>query len=78
MESLLPPEIERLAPMGTTEITKRSQLRNHFDECIWESRRERLFAEVGAVADSDHRENFDPTSDIRDHIPPLHPPFTRV
>ena len=46
MQSLPLPEIKRLAPMGTTEITKRSQLRNHFDECIWESRRERLFSEA--------------------------------
>jgi DNA-binding MarR family transcriptional regulator len=78
VDSLPSMEVERLAPMGTTDVLKRSQLMNHFESHLWaekrrlilESLKQKLVGERGAA----FVESLENPLPDRGQLPPLNPP----
>jgi hypothetical protein len=74
LDPLSKSEKETLAPMGTNEHLKRSQLRNHFDEHIWEEKKKEIIIGFAGERSSElllsiEKSEYDSTS-----TPPLNPP----
>jgi hypothetical protein len=80
MDLLPPSEFARLAPLGTTEILKRSQLMNHFESHLWpEKKREILDGFRRQLGSREEGAglvmSLENTEIDRDALPPLNPPL---